>query len=84
MFVEDYGMTAKTDENHCCELTDEDVTLMRELYELGLTMDEEERRRRQLGYRGIAARWECACGCGKTPPVRTVRDIVHYRSRLGV
>ena len=57
-------------------LSDEDVELIRQLYEEGQRMCLAERKRRKLGYRGIAARFECSC--------RTVRDIVHYRARLGV
>lgn len=66
----------KGEEHHNCKLTDEDVELIRQLYEEGLELDDDERRRRQLGYKGIAARFECSA--------RRVRDIVQYRGRLGI
>lgn len=68
--------------HHNCRYPDEDVELIRQLYEAGLELSERERRRCQLGYKGIAARFECPCGCGRNISVRTVRDIVHYRCRL--
>lgn len=68
-------MTVKSgEEHHGAKLTDDDVELIRQLYEHGLTLPEEERRRCGLGYKGIAARWEC--------PPRTVRDIVQYKRRI--
>lgn len=70
-------MGAPSGENHPgCTLTDDDVELIRQLYELGLQMEEAERRRRQLGYKGIAARFDCS--------PRRVREIVHYEGRLGL
>lgn len=70
-------MSVKTGEDHPnCKLTDEDVELIRQLYDEGLLMGRRERQRRQLGYKGIAARFECSA--------RRVREIVHYRGRLGL
>lgn len=68
-------MSVRSGEDHPnCTLTDEDVEFIRQLYEEGKEMEEAERRRRQLGYKGIAKRFECS--------PRVVRDIVHYRSRI--
>lgn len=54
-------------------LTPHELDLLRDLFELGQQMSRSERRRRGLGYKGLAKKFEI--------PVRTVRCYVHYQRR---
>ena len=56
------------------KLTPEELDWLRDLYELGQEMSRSERRRRGLGYKGLAAKFGI--------PVRTVRCYVHYQRRV--
>ena len=54
-------------------LTDDEIDLLRDVYEAGLELPLRERVRRGLGYKGLAVKFGV--------PVRTVRDYVSYRRR---
>jgi len=54
-------------------LSDEDIDLLRDVYEEGLSLPLLERQRRGLGYKGLAKKFEI--------PVRTVRSYLAYTRR---
>lgn len=54
--------------------SDEDIALIRQLYDEGQELDDKERRRRGLGYRGLAKKFGV--------PWETIRDWVKYRQRV--
>lgn len=54
-------------------LSDEDIDLLRDVYESGLFLPLAERQRCGLGYKGLAKKFEI--------PVRTVRSYLAYERR---